>query len=141
MVINIKIEKKDLWLFAAVMVFLVAAGYVIAYNPNWQTNAGNPAVMGHTPDEIIIMNGSGTNISLANYTAQINQTISRVIDKDGNINITQGTWCGLKMSAHTVPISTCGGHNPQVSCPKGYTSRLFANMGDLGGNWYTCFKN
>ena len=31
--INIKLEKKQLYLFAAIMVFLVGVGYVIAVNP------------------------------------------------------------------------------------------------------------
>ncbi|MDD5192833.1 MAG: hypothetical protein PHH54_04880 [Candidatus Nanoarchaeia archaeon] len=50
--LKVNIHKKDLWLLSAIVVFLVGVAYVIAYNPNWQTSPGNPAVMGHTPDEI-----------------------------------------------------------------------------------------
>ncbi len=56
-------------------------------------------------------------------------------------NVLSGSWCGLKMSSHINPIKTCDGHNPQIDCPSGYTSTLFATMGDLGGNWYSCFKD
>ena len=54
---------------------------------------------------------------------------------------TPGTWCGLRMSAHGVPIESCDGHDPQVSCPVGYTPKVFALMGALGGNWSSCFKD
>lgn len=48
--ISIKIQKKDLWLLAAIMVFLIGVAYVIAYNPGGA--GGNPAIMGHSADEI-----------------------------------------------------------------------------------------
>lgn len=47
MSINIHIEKKDLWLIAAIMVFLVGVAYVIAYN-----SGGPPSIMGHSAEEI-----------------------------------------------------------------------------------------
>lgn len=46
MSISIKIQKKDLWLIAAIMVFLIGVGYVVAWG------SGNPSVMGHSIDEI-----------------------------------------------------------------------------------------
>ena len=53
--ISINIQKKDLFLIAAMVVFLVGVGFVVAYNSNWNTDApadhANPAVMGHSPDE------------------------------------------------------------------------------------------
>ena len=52
MAINIKIQKKDLWLLVTIMVFLVGVGYVMAYN--WATGSGTglPSIHGHTADEI-----------------------------------------------------------------------------------------
>jgi len=44
--IQIKIQKKDVFLFSAIMVFLIGAGFVIA----WNSNA--PEIHGHTADEI-----------------------------------------------------------------------------------------
>ncbi len=44
--INIKIQKKDLWLLAAIFVFLVGVGYVIAWG------SGQPSVHGHDAGEI-----------------------------------------------------------------------------------------
>ncbi|MCD4779180.1 MAG: hypothetical protein K8S27_01335 [Candidatus Omnitrophica bacterium] len=52
-----------------------------------------------------------------------------------------GSWCGLRMTMHGGPVRTCDGHDPISSCPAGYSSAMFAAMGDHGGNWYTCFKN
>ncbi len=48
MSININIQKKDLWLLSAIVVFLVGVGYIIATNsetPKWQ-------IHGHSADEI-----------------------------------------------------------------------------------------
>lgn len=56
--------------------------------------------------------------------------------------ITPGTWCGFKIQAHAGPIFTCDGLDPQYSCPSGYVTKNFVNMGDTyGSNWYTCGKN
>ena len=44
--INLKIQKKDVWLLVAIMVFLVGVGYVIAYGSE------NPQVHGHDAGEI-----------------------------------------------------------------------------------------
>ena len=46
MVINITIQRKDLYLIGAIFVFLIGAGFVIAYGGN------NPAVVGHSLNEI-----------------------------------------------------------------------------------------
>jgi len=52
--INLKIEKKDLWLFLAIVMFLVGAGFVMAYNDDWKTAPVDPSIHGHTSDEIAI---------------------------------------------------------------------------------------
>ena len=44
--IQIKVEKKDLYFLTAVLVFFVGVGFVFAWNSN------DPAVHGHTADEI-----------------------------------------------------------------------------------------
>jgi len=44
---SIRIQKKDLWLLAAIMVFLVGVGYVIAYR-----SGASPSVMGHSAEEL-----------------------------------------------------------------------------------------
>ena len=48
--VTFNIEKKNIYLLAAIMVFLVGTGIVIAYTQGDDT--ANPAVMGHTADEI-----------------------------------------------------------------------------------------
>lgn len=47
MSINIQIEKKHLWLLVSVMVFLLAVGYVIAFN-----SGASPSIMGHSAEEL-----------------------------------------------------------------------------------------
>jgi hypothetical protein len=49
---KIKLEKKDLYVLGIIILFIVGVGLVIAYNPNFQ--GGNPAIMGHSPDEIYV---------------------------------------------------------------------------------------
>jgi hypothetical protein len=67
MAISIKIEKKDLWLFAAIMVFSVGVAYVIAFGDY----SGNEAqINGHSSDEVMIKNSSGSLISLQDYIDQ-----------------------------------------------------------------------
>lgn len=58
---NIKFERKDLWLLAAIMVFIVGVGYVIAFNAGF--SGGNPSVMGHSSDEVWV-NFNGTQMNL-----------------------------------------------------------------------------
>jgi hypothetical protein len=48
--INFNIQKKDLWLLSAIMVFLIGVGYVVAYNPSGA--GGIPSTMGHSVDEM-----------------------------------------------------------------------------------------
>jgi len=50
--VTINIKNRDLYLISAIALFLVGISAVVAYNPNWKTAPGNPAVMGHTIDEI-----------------------------------------------------------------------------------------
>ena len=44
--VSINIQKKDLWLLSAIMVFLVGVAVVIAYG------SGSPTTMGHSANEI-----------------------------------------------------------------------------------------
>ena len=46
--INLNIQKKDLWLLSAIIVFLVGVGFVIAYTTD---SSGTPSIMGHSFDE------------------------------------------------------------------------------------------
>lgn len=44
--LNIKFDKKDLWLVSAIFIFLVGVGFVVAWDSN------NPILHGHTANEI-----------------------------------------------------------------------------------------
>ncbi len=58
--INFSIEKKDLLILSAVLVFLIGAGFAIAYGTS------NPAIMGHTAGEIegMAIQGEGASMNL-----------------------------------------------------------------------------
>lgn len=55
--------------------------------------------------------------------------------------IAAGALCGLKMSSHQSPVMSCGGRDPQTSCPTGYTTKRWALMGSSGGDWYSCIRD
>jgi hypothetical protein len=74
MAINIKIEKKDLWILSAILVFFLGAAYVIAFNPSG--TGGTPAIMGHSADELLVKNGQGAPVTLNDYIIQVNQSIA-----------------------------------------------------------------
>ena len=52
---NINFKKKDLFLVSAIAIFVIAVSFVIAYN----SSPANPAVMGHSCDEIVGGCGGG----------------------------------------------------------------------------------
>ncbi len=73
MSINIHIEKKDLLLLIAIGILLVGVAYVIAYNE--AMSGGTPSVMGHSSDEIMVRNSSGSLVSLQTYISQSNSNV------------------------------------------------------------------
>ena len=92
--INLQIQKKDLWLLAAVMAFVVGVGYVIAYS--YINPIPNP---GHGGDENFIYISAGSK--------ELQQAIA-----DGNFNSTlnklppslpsfvSGSYSGLIIQGH-----------------------------------------
>jgi len=62
--LEVNIQKKDLWLLSAVIVFMVGVGVVIAYNAGF--SGGTPSVMGHSSDEIqVVFNGTEQSLQSA----------------------------------------------------------------------------
>jgi len=49
--VMINLKYRDLYLISAVLICLIGIGFVFAYNPN-PANPTDPAVMGHTVDEL-----------------------------------------------------------------------------------------
>ena len=59
--VNINIQKKDLWLISAIFVFLVGVGVVIGFGDY----VGNEAqINGHSSDEIMVKNSSNDLVTL-----------------------------------------------------------------------------
>ena len=78
--LQIKIEKKDFWLIAALMVFLVGVGYVIAVNPASKKDPG------HDSTEIMI------NIN------SVDKTLQQAIDEGDFVLGVEGTSCRTLIS-------------------------------------------
>jgi len=51
--ISVDITRKEVWFLITIFLLVFGIGAVVAYNSNWKTQPGTPAVMGHTPDEIV----------------------------------------------------------------------------------------
>lgn len=48
---EIDFGKGD-FVWISLLVVLISVGFVVAYNSDWGNNPGDPAVMGHSPDEL-----------------------------------------------------------------------------------------
>jgi len=83
--VSVQIQKKDLWFLSAIMIFLIGAGYVIAWGSE------NPVLHGHDASEIV---GGGGTI----------QSVQVV----GNTNI-QSTCNWLDMDDMIIILDTNGG--------------------------------
>jgi len=73
MPVNIKVEKKHLYLLSAILIFLVGVGVVIALN------SGNYQVHGHTADEIQGGGGGGGGVSLGAWVDLTSSTQDNVV--------------------------------------------------------------
>lgn len=95
--INIKIQKKDLFLLSAIAVFLIAVGFVVAYNAAYSegNTVTKASVMGHSGDELEVecvtlkLVDNGYNVSLP---SNLGKTYN--FDEVGIMNIT-GTDGGI----------------------------------------------
>jgi len=114
--VNINIQKKDLWLLSAIMIFLVGIGYVIAYG------SGSPTTMGHDAGEVETLSfGSWVQRSENTaYTAEADGFFVGIITWDnsdsygrieGQINgITRGTagiyayYLYVKTNSFSIPV-------------------------------------
>lgn len=149
MSINIKIEKKELWLIAAIIVFLVGVGYVIAYDPS---GSGNPAIMGHSLNElekcpankVLKMDATGTNWQCLDDDSGGSSASGTVIGGGA-------TWRDYPSGATACESSLlwgegyCSGRSFQ--CRAGSTVRFIAGDSDFDAGYgratlyYLCIKN
>ncbi len=73
--VSININNKNMYLIIAIFIFLVGAGIVVAYN----FTPSNPAVMGHTADEIDVIK---TNDDGTTETFGLEEYITRVVQEE-----------------------------------------------------------
>ena len=138
--INLQIQKKDLWLLSAIMVFLIAVGYVVAYN-----SGATPDVMGHSFGELEgvqykITNGL-TACAAGNSIRTINPSTGAVTcEADDN------TVSGLVIGWFSMRDGTCmntWGITSGCGCTSIATT-LQTGSGDSAGGVYTfylCVRN
>jgi len=90
--VTINIKSKDLYFISAVFILLIGSGIVIAYNSD-PMNPTVPSDMGHTIDEIEVVNESGSIISLDNYI--------RAVVQEEIGGIPEDMACSATAAAHT----------------------------------------
>src|SRR3989344_1613592 len=56
--------KKNLYFFLFGIGVIILFGFVMAYNSDFPSMDANPAVFGHSPDEIVVTAPSGLNMTL-----------------------------------------------------------------------------
>jgi len=106
--LKINFQKKDLLLIAAVMVFIIAVGYVIAYNYAYPGGSASPIIHGHTPDEIYNLSSGGGSCSFGDWESK-NINTQYTASTDGLVS----TFCPASSSANGV---TPDGGQPKVGC-------------------------
>ena len=74
--VNIQIQRKDLYLLSVIVVFLIGVGFVVAYNPDWRTNPVDPNIHGHSPDE------AGVNIRILQANEDTTDAWGRTLRSD-----------------------------------------------------------
>ena len=127
--LNINIQKKDLWLISAVMVFLVGVGVVIGFG---DYNSGNPQVMGHSSDEIMV-NVSGSLVSLQSAIDARSfggMEFGNWIDKSSDYGTQQANSDGFVIASGD--DSTIIGYTSDSSTP---TEKIRSQSYPSGGYW------
>ena len=105
--ISLTFQKTDLFLISAVFIFLVAVGFVIA------TNSGNPAVMGHSLNEIALPSCS---------TGQVlKQTSTGWACGDDSVGSASSLSCLVQTTFYLGDNGIFGVYKWPDSCPSGYT--------------------
>ena len=131
--ININIQKKDLWLISAIAVFFVGVGVVIAYDWDYPgaSEAGLPAIHGHTANELFNVSGGGGGMSFGNWVDLTPQIVSNnVSDTASSDGIVVARGDGLTITGET-PIGTVRVWNP----PAGGQSNGFSMPVKSGDSW------
>jgi hypothetical protein len=126
MKLRVNIEKIHLFLFAVMFVAMLGVVFVIAYNPS--ISGGNPAVMGHSSDEVMV-----------NVFGEI-KGLQEAID-DGNFSK------GVESPACAFCVS-CGGEWPlymgrvdgAVSNQDTYAANCALPIGSQGAMAYLCCR-
>ena len=100
--LSLDIKKKD-FVWISLLIVLIGVGFVYAYNDNFQ--GGQPAVMGHSADEIMVNDSSGNSVSLQSL-------------------INEGGFGGGSLVCEIKNCSYTGGSSCTVICPSGYIATV-----------------
>ncbi|MDD5191971.1 MAG: hypothetical protein PHH54_04895 [Candidatus Nanoarchaeia archaeon] len=134
--LKVNIHKKDLWLLSAIVVFLVGVAYVIAYG----SSPANPAVFGHTANEV-----EGVNNAWVKFNGSASVSGSRILGSKGVSSVTHDgagmyniTWETPFASSNYLVIVDPGyideGSTQSVT-PNNVVVWVHNNGGASGGTW------
>jgi hypothetical protein len=125
--ISFEMKKRDV-VWVSLVVFVLGVGVVFTIGGN------NPAVMGHSGGEI-----NATDDLCIQITGH-----ACGVDNIGG-DSPAGTLCGHHQTAGSYAeayIIQCQEHDPETSCPSGYTQKTWThNVYDFIFTHYTCVKN
>jgi hypothetical protein len=141
--VSINIQKKDLWLLSAIVVFFVGIGFVIAYG------SGSPTTMGHDAGELDgvqarIATGL-TACSVGNSIRTINPDTGVVTcEPDTDTDTVSGLVTGWVVTTSMAcaggwGTGMCGGGTP--FCAAGNTLRQTGIRDLSGGGYYLCIRD
>ncbi len=117
--INISIQKKDLWLLSAIMIFLIGVGYVVAIGENYQ-------IHGHDSDEINLPAcGSGQILKYSGGIWSCQNDAGRVVQVVNTQTGAVATGTGVIPYDNTIPQITEGTNFMALSItPTSATNKL-----------------
>ncbi len=78
--INIRIKRKDFWLFSVIIVFLIGIGFVVAYTLD---GSGTPSIHGHSIDELEGVGSGGGAAGFVYYCNKAGTGVNECTDSGG----------------------------------------------------------
>lgn len=157
--VMINIQKKDLFLVLAIVVFMTGVGIIIAYNPTG--TGGTPSIMGHSIDEISlpactdgqILKKSGSNWVCSNEASADLSTYAKTTALSGGLYgscIGNPSGCNCNIYPNPTYLKSpaiCTQVNSAMCCRclPGYTSIKIGEISgspfSTGSSIYSCYKN
>ena len=125
---NVNIQKRHIWIFAGLVLFLVGAGLTVAFG---DYSSGDAEVMGHSADEILV-NVSGSLVSLQDALGADSGDVDLQTIRNAVLYLkvpNSVSWCTGTASGGWQTIST----STKTLLPMGGKLRMYGSGGGEGG--------